>query len=395
MPSRAPVTVGTVTDAITPFTIAVDDAALADLRERLARTRWPERETVSDWSQGIPLAYVQEVCEYWRTAYDWRAREAALNRFPQFRTVLTGGGDEPLGIHFIHARSPEPGAFPIVLTHGWPGSTVEFMKVIGPLTDPVAHGGDAADAFHVVAPSLPGYGFSDKPTRTGWGVERIATAWNELMVRLGYERYGAQGGDWGSAVTTRIGSQDLGNCVGIHTNMPVAMPGPDQLGDLTEAEQRALGKFQHYQDQDSGYSKQQSTRPQSLGYGLVDSPAGQAAWILEKFWAWTDNDGHPEDAVSRDELLDNVMLYWLNGAGASSGRLYWESFGSFVGAQATVPSGASIYPKEILGTSKRWAVNTFTDLRYWNELDRGGHFAAFEEPDLFVNELRAFFRLVR
>ena len=385
-----------VSDAITPFQIAVDEVDLADLNSRLARTRWPERETVDDWTQGIPLAYVQEVCEYWRTAYDWRAREKQLNQFPQFRTSLSGGADEALEIHFIHARSTEPGAFPLVLTHGWPGSTVEFMKVMGPLTDPVAHGGDAADAFHVVAPSLPGFGFSDKPARAGWKVERIATAWDELMVRLGYERYGAQGGDWGSAITTRIGAQNLGHCAGIHVNMPVAGPRPDGTAEFTDDEKTALATYQHYQDHEAGYSKQQSTRPQTVGYGLVDSPAGQAAWILEKFWAWTDNDGHPEDAVGRDELLDNVMFYWLNGTGASSARLYWESFRAFGGGLSVpIPTGVSQFPKEIVSASRRWAERVYTDIRYWNELDRGGHFAAFEEPDLFVDEIRAFFRHVR
>lgn len=380
---------------IEPFTIDVPEADLADLRERLARTRWPEAETVDDWSQGIPLAYVREVCEHWRTTYDWRARERALNRFPQFRTTLSGGGDEPLGIHFLHVRSPEPGAFPLVLTHGWPGSTVEFMNVVGPLTDPVAHGGDAADAFHVVAPSLPGYGFSDKPTRPGWGVDRVGRAWDELMVALGYERYGAQGGDWGSIVTTKIGAQALGHCAGIHVNMPIAFPGPDDLAAPTPEALAALAKLQHYQDKDSGYSKQQSTRPQTVGYGLVDSPAGQAAWILEKFWAWTDNEGHPEHAVSRDELLDNVMIYWLTAAGASSARLYWESFGSAGGDTVTVPSGVSQFPKEIFAAPRAWAERVYTDLRHWGTLDRGGHFAAIEEPDLYVQEVRAFFRHVR
>lgn len=384
-----------MSDAIVPFQIAIDDDVLADLHDRLARTRWPEREAVDDWSQGIPLAYVQEVAEHWRTSYDWRAREAALNRFPQFRTTLSGDGPEPLGFHFIHARSPEPNAFPIVMTHGWPGSTVEFMKVIGPLTDPRAHGGDPADAFHVVAPSLPGFGFSDKPTRTGWGVGRVAAAWDELMVRLGYDRYGAQGGDWGSIVTTHIGAQALGHCAGIHVNMPIAFPGPADLADLTPAEMIAIGKYQYYQDKDSGYSKEQSTRPQTVGYALVDSPAGQLAWILEKFWAWTDNDGSPEDAISRDELLDNMMFYWLNAAGASSARMYWESFGSSGGVTVAMPSGVSQFPKEVFSTSRRWADRVYTDIRHWNELDRGGHFAAFEVPDLFVDEVRSFFRHIR
>ena len=383
--------------SITPFEVAVDDEALSDLDARLARTRWPELETVDDWSQGIPLAYLQEVCEHWRSSYDWRAREARLNQFPQFRTTLTGSGDEALGIHFLHVRSPEADALPLILTHGWPGSTVEFMEVIGPLTDPVAHGGDAADAFDVVAPSLPGFGFSDKPSGTGWNAGRIATAWDELMVRLGYDRFLAQGGDWGSLITTMIGHQDLGHCGGIHVNMPVAGPSPDQLAGLTEEERGFLGRYQSYDEHESGYSKQQATRPQTLGYGLADSPSGQAGWVLEKFRAWTDNDGSPEDAVSRDALLDNVMFYWLNNAAASSGRLYWESFTEFAagGLTVSIPAGVSQFKTELTAASRRWADNVYTDIRHWNQLDRGGHFAAFEEPDLFVDELRTCFRQLR
>jgi epoxide hydrolase len=384
-----------MSDDVTSFELAVPDSVLADLHDRLARTRFPERETVDGWSQGIPLAYVQEVCEYWRTTYDWRARERHLNQFPQYRTTLAGGGDEPLGIHFLHVRSPEPGALPLVLTHGWPGSTVEFMKVIGPLTDPAAHGGDPADAFHVVAPSLPGFGFSDKPARTGWTSDRIATAWDELMVKLGYDRYGAQGGDWGASITMRIGSQNLGHCAGIHLNMVLAPPAPELLANPSPEALAALAKFQHYQDQESGYSKQQSTRPQTLGYGLVDSPAGQAAWILEKFWSWTDNDGLPDDAVDRDELLDNIMVYWLTASAASSARLYWESFASFAGQPVTLPAGMSLFPNEIITAPREWADHWYSDIRHWNELPRGGHFAAFEEPDLFVDEVRSFFRHIR
>ena len=383
-----------MSDAIRPFRIDIPEEALDDLRLRLQRTRWPEAETVDDWSQGIPLEYTRALCVYWADSYDWRATEARLNTFPQFITQIDG-----LDIHFIHVRSPHPGALPLVITHGWPGSIAEFQKVIGPLTDPVAYGGSADDAFDVVCPSLPGFGFSAKPTTVGWGVERTAAAWAELMARLGYHRYGAQGGDWGSAVTSRLAQEDPGHLAGIHMNMPVVPPSSLSFEDMTETEHTALASMAHYQQWEAGYSKQQSTRPQSLGYGLVDSPAGQCAWVVEKFWAWTDCDGHPENVLSRDELLDNVMLYWLPGTGASSARLYWESFEhSFdKGAADTiaVPTGCSIFPKEIIRISRRWAESRFTDIRYWNELDKGGHFAAFEQPEAFVSELRSFFALVR
>ena len=377
-------------EAVKPFQIQIPDADLEDLRRRLKATRWPEKEPVDDWTQGIPLAYVREVCEYWAEKYDWRAREARLNAFPQFRTPIDG-----VGIHFMHVRSPVESAQPLVMTHGWPGSVVEFHKVIGPLTDPAAHGGDAADAFHVVCPSLPGYGFSDKPSATGWGTSKIGHAWAELMGRLGYDRYVAQGGDWGAMVTTMIGIQDTEHCQGIHLNMPIAAPDPATMTELTDQEQGALAALKHYQDWDSGYSKEQSTRPQTVGYGLVDSPAGQAAWILEKFWAWTDCNGHPENALTRDELLDNVMLYWLTASGASSARLYWESFNQMSMDDVVVPTGCSIFPKEILRTSRRWAEKRFKNIVHWNELERGGHFAAFEQPELFVEELRTCFRKVR
>lgn len=379
-----------MSDEIVPFEIAVPQSEVEDLKQRLARTRWPEREPVADWSQGIPLAYVQEVCAHWRERYDWRACEKRLNAHPSFKTAIDG-----LGVHFQHVRSRHEGALPLVITHGWPGSIVEFQKVIGPLTDPTAHGGEAGDAFHLVLPSLPGYGWSDKPREPGWGVERIAAAWHVLMERLGYRRWVAQGGDWGSAVTTQIGMQERGGCVAIHTNMPVAAPDPATMGDLTDTEKAALASFAHYQNQDSGYSKQQSTRPQTLGYGLVDSPAGQAAWILEKFHAWTDCDGHPEKALSRDELLDNVSVYWFTASGASSARLYWESFAKFAEGKVALPTGCSIFPKEIIRVSRRWAATRYTNITYWNELERGGHFAAFEQPEAFVRELRTFFRSVR
>lgn len=375
---------------VEPFRIDIPDSDLDDLRERLRRTRWPDAETVDDWSQGLPLSYAQELCRTWAEDYDWRATEARINTFDQYTTTIDG-----LGIHFLHVRSPEAGALPIVITHGWPGSVVEFLKVIGPLTDPVAHGGDAADAFHVVCPSLPGYGFSAKPTEPGWGRDRIAGAWAQLMARLGYDRYAAQGGDWGSMVTTAVAATDAAHLVGIHLNMPIVLPDPETMADLTPSEQTMLTELGDYQRWDGGYSKQQSTRPQTLGYGLADSPAGQAAWVVEKFWSWTDNQGHPEDAVSRTELLDNVMLYWLTGSGASSARLYWESFRDIDLRPIDVPVGCSIFPKEIFRTSRRWAEKRFTDLRYFNEPERGGHFAAFEQPEAFVDELRACFRTMR
>ncbi len=375
---------------IREFRVEIGDDALADLKRRLDATRWPDAETPDDWSQGIPLAYMQEICAYWANEYDWRATEERLNRWPQFKTEIEG-----LDIHFLHARSKHEEALPLIMTHGWPGSVVEFLKVIEPLTDPTAHGGKEGDAFHIVCPSLPGYGFSGKPASTGWGVEQIATAWDTLMTRLGYKQYVAQGGDWGAAITTNIGAQNLGHCIGIHVNMPSARPSKEALANQTERDKAALAGAKHYQDWDSGYSKQQSTRPQTLGYGLVDSPIGQAAWILEKFWSWTDCQGHPENALTRDELLDNVMIYWLTASGASSGRLYWESFGRGGGGVVDLPTGCSIFPKEIVPMPRSWAEGAYPNIVYWNELDRGGHFAAFEQPELFVNELRNCFRLMR
>ncbi len=376
-------------DVITPFTIDVDEALLDDLRQRLHATRWPERELVDDWSQGIPLGYVQDVCAYWADEYDWRAREAALNRFDQFTTSIDG-----LDVHFIHVRSPHDDAVPLLITHGWPGSIVEFHKVIEPLTNPTAFGGDASDAFHVVAPSLPGFGFSGKPTATGWGVPKIAEAFATLMARLGYDRYLAQGGDWGSAVTTAIGATDTDHCTAVHVTLAMGAR-PKLDGDLTAEEQRAVAGMTYYQQWDSGYSKEQGTRPQTVGYGLVDSPAAQAAWILEKFWAWTDCDGHPENVLTRDELLDNVMLYWINGNGASSARIYWESFGRGPRFTVSIPSGFAVYPKEIVPPVRAWVEESFTDIRHWAEQPKGGHFAAFEVPDLFVDDIRTFARPFR
>ena len=302
---------------IRPFSIDIPQADLDDLASRLRATRWPDPEPVDDWTQGIPLAYVQELAGYWADGYDWRAREAALNRFDQFVTEIDG-----VDIHFIHQRSEHEDAFPLLITHGWPGSVVEFHKVIEPLVAPESVGGRPEDAFHVVCPSLPGYGFSGKPTEPGWGVERIAAAWDELMGRLGYDRYGAQGGDWGAAVTTQVGrngGRGDGGCIAIHTNMPLGRPTEEAKTNPTDEDKAAFAGAGFYREWDSGYSKQQSTRPQTLGYGLADSPSGQLAWIVEKFWAWTDNDGHPEDALSRDELLEQRDAVLGDGVGGQLG----------------------------------------------------------------------------
>jgi pimeloyl-ACP methyl ester carboxylesterase len=377
-----------VTD-IRPFSIDVPQADLDDLAARLAATRWPDAEPVDDWSQGMPLAYAKELAGYWVDGYDWRASEAALNRFDHFVTEIQG-----LDIHFIHQRSPHDGAMPLLITHGWPGSIVEFHKIIEPLVDPVAHGGSADDAFHVVCPSLPGYGFSAKPTETGWGVEKIADAWDELMARLGYDAYGAQGGDWGSAVTTQLG-RNGGRCKAIHINMPFGTPTEEAKSNPSDEDLEAFKGASFYQQWDSGYSKQQSTRPQTVGYGLVDSPVGQMTWIVEKFWAWTDCDGHPENALSKDEMLDNVMLYWLNGAGASSARLYWQSFSNIRGdGRIDVPTGVASFPKEIVRAPRAWCEDAY-NITHWTKMERGGHFAAFEQPEAFVADVRAFFATVR
>jgi pimeloyl-ACP methyl ester carboxylesterase len=383
---------------IVPFRVAVPDADLADLRDRLRRTRWPETETVDDWSQGVPLAYLSDLCRHWTEAYDWRACEARLAALDHYQTTI-----DRLPIHFVHVRSPHPGALPLVLTHGWPGSILEFEAVIGPLTDPPAYGGDAADAFDLVLPSLPGFGFSGKPTAPGWGIARIADAWAELMSRLGYPRFGASGGDWGSSISTCLGQQHPDRVVGLHLTPPLAAPDPATFADLTPAEQASLDALRHAGRTEDGYSVEQSTKPQTIGYSLVDSPAGLAAWIVEKFRTWSDSGGGPpERALDRDRMLDDITLYWLTGTGASAARLYWESirevqeiFTSGTGDSVSVPAGGSVFAAENPRPSRRWAARRFLDLRYWNELDRGGHFAAWEQPDLFVGEVRAFFRLVR
>ncbi len=374
---------------ITPFTINISEEQITDLRNRINNTRWAEEECVNDWSQGIPLTYVREIADYWANQYDWRKSEQYLNTFDHYQTNIND-----LDIHFIHQKSPHPDAYPLIITHGWPGSIIEFHKVIQPLVDPTKHGGKAEDAFHVICPSLPGYGFSGKPSVSGWGVEKIAETWDQLMVRLGYENYGAQGGDWGAAVTTQIG-RNVGHCDAIHINMPIGRPTPESLQDPTDEEKSALEGLTYYQEWDSGYSKQQSTRPQTLGYGLVDSPVGQMAWIIEKFWSWMDCDGHPENTLTRDELLDNVMLYWLTASGASSARLYWESFGSFGGGdKVELPTGVASFPKEIIRSPRRWCEESY-NITHWTTMPKGGHFGAFEQPELFINDLRIFFKTIR
>lgn len=376
--------------AVLPAPVHVDEGAVEDLRRRLAHTRLPDAETVQDWSQGLPLAYARELLHTWAEEHDWRRVEARLNQLGPCRTVIDG-----VGIHALHCRSPHPDALPLVLTHGWPGSVLEFLDVIDPLVDPTAHGGRAEDAFHVVVPSLPGYGFSDAPTVPGWGRDRIADAWAELMSRLGYERFAAQGGDWGSMVTAALAAQHPERLVGIHLTLAVVVPPAELLGDMTAEEQATLDDFSRYQRWDGGYSTQQASRPQTLGYALADSPMGQAAWIIEKFWSWTDNDGHPEQAVSRDALLDHASLYWLTNTATSSARLYWESFHDVDVRPIRVPAAASIYPREIFRPSRRWLESRFEDLRHYGRPDRGGHFAAMEQPESFVSELRTAFAAMR
>ncbi len=377
-----------MTNAIEPFAVHVDDAVLADLRDRLARTRFPDAIDDTGWEDGIPTGYLRELVAYWRDEYDWRAQEARLNELEHNTTRIDGQS-----IHFVHARSPHPNAFPLLLTHGWPGSVVEFLDVIPRLTEPDQHGGSAADAFHVIAPSLPGYGFSE-PTRTrGWDVARIARAFVELMARLGYTRYGAQGGDWGAQVATRIGAFDPEHCAAIHLNMPIAdrPADPPPLTDEEEADLAAMARFQR---EESGYAIEQGTKPQTLGVGLNDSPAGLLAWIVEKFRGWSDCDGHPENTFTRDQLVTNVMIYWATQTIASSVRLYRENKQSAEAPEwVGVPTGVARYPKEVLRFPRSWVERRY-HVTYWADMPRGGHFAAMEQPALFADDLRTFFRTV-
>ena len=369
------------------FRVEISGAAIDDLRERLARTRWPEKEPVGDWSMGIPLAYVQELAAYWAQSYDMQRVADQLNRYEQFTTAIDG-----LDVHFLHVRSPVEGATPCIMTHGWPGSVIEFIKVIDPLVDPVSHGGEASDALDLVIPSLPGHGWSGKPTVTGWSVDKIAQAWIELMDRLGYERWVAQGGDWGALVSSAIGRlADPATLIGIHFNWAVADPAKlTELGGPDEEEQRYLARLQHSSEVEGGYLVEQATKPQTLGYGLTDSPAGQLAWIVEKFKTWSDCGDDLESSFTKDELLDNVMVYWLNAAATSSARLYWHSLASSLASfdEVPAPSAYSRFPADNVALSERWARTRFTDLRYYGTPARGGHFAAYEAPAEFIAEVR-------
>jgi pimeloyl-ACP methyl ester carboxylesterase len=378
---------------IKPFKIDILPTEIEDLKTRLTNVRWPDTEPVDDWSQGLPTQYHKDFCDYWANEYDWFATQNHLNQFTQYVTNLDG-----LDIHFIHVKSSHADAKPLLITHGWPGSIVEFHKVIEPLTEPTKHGGSIDDACHVICPSLPGYGFSEKPSTPGWNVGRIAAAWDLLMSRLGYENYYAQGGDWGAGVTTTIGMQNLGRCKSIHVNLLTAGPTKEALTNPSPADTIALERAQKFRALGLGYHKQQSTRPQTIGYALSDSPVGQSAWILEKFHQWTDCDGHPENIFSRDELIDNIMLYWLTNSGASSARLYWETFNPEAKfskpVPITLPAGASLFPKEIMAGPRSWSEQLLVNIQYWNEVDRGGHFAAFEQPEIFVEEMRNWLRAV-
>jgi pimeloyl-ACP methyl ester carboxylesterase len=374
------------------FRIAIPQEALDDLHDRLNRTRWPSEIPGLGWERGVPLHYLRRLADYWYHDYDWRTWEAKLNELPQFTTRIDGQQ-----VHLLHVRSPEPGAIPLIITHGWPGSIVEFMNIIGPLTDPRAHGGDPADAFHIVAPSVPGFGFSTPLAEPGWNHRRIALAWAELMRRLGYDRYGAHGGDTGSVVSPELGRVASEHVIGVHINGGLSFPSDDpaDLENLTEAEQTRLAAAERLREVGTGYADLQSTRPQTLAYGLNDSPVGQLAWIVEKFWEWTDPARDlPEDAVDRDQLLTDITLYWLTGTGASSAHLYYEvrAASATPVEPSNVPTGLAIFPTD---PAIRRVVEREHNIVHWSEFDRGGHFAAMEAPELLVDDVRAFFRRLR
>ena len=379
---------------IRPFRIEIPQADLDDLRDRLARTRWPSELPGIGWSRGVPVGYLRDLAEYWRTSYDWREHEARLNELPQFATTIDGAN-----VHFLHVRSPEPDALPLIATHGWPGSVVEFLDIVEPLTDPRSHGGDPADAFHLVIPSIPGFGLSGPTSEPGWTVRRIAHALAELMGRLGYDRYGAQGGDVGALVSPDLGRVDSDRVVGVHVNAASVgfMPFPPleeaELAELSDSERARVERIARYMDDGSGYASIQSTRPQTLAYGLTDSPVGQLAWIVERFQEWTHGSEVPEDAVDRDRMLTNVMLYWLTGTAGSSATHYYEvKHSGEWPAPSGVPTGVAVFAEDI--AIRRWAEQSNT-IVHWSEFDRGGHFAAMEAPDLLIADVREFFRRLR
>ncbi len=376
--------------SVRPFSIAITDSEIDDLKERLARTRWPDPETVPDWSQGVRLESAQALVEYWECEYDWRRFESKLNRFPQFLTKIDG-----LDIHFIHVKSENPDAMPLILTHGWPSSIVDFVDLIGPLTDPVAFGGNVEDSFDVVIPSLPGFGFSQKPTDHGWTVSRIASAWAELMERLGYKNWTAQGGDWGSVVTTALGAMRPEGLLGIHLNTPYAFPA--QIPEVLSPEERyAVDGLALYMGELGGSNHLQGTKPQTVGFALADSPAGQAAWIYEKFQSKTDNNGLAEDALSIDDMLNAISLYWFTNSAASSARIYWENRSATMsGPQLTLPVAVTVFPRDIPRLPRSWIEDTYSNLIHYGQAAKGGHFAALEQPEILVDEIRTGLRSLR
>ena len=382
-------------EAVRPFTIRIPDEALADLKARLALARFPEPLQGDGWTHGVDITYLRQLVDYWRKGFDWRAQERRLNQLEQFTTTIDG-----LTVHFVHRRSKHAGALPLLITHGWPGSFVDFMKIIGPLTDPEAHGGNAGDAFHVVMPSIPGFAFSQAPKEAGYDPARIAALEAKLMARLGYSRYGVQGGDWGSIISTQVALVDAPRVAGLHLNMcfGAAPAGADPNAGLTDKERERVKLRQVFQNEETGYQQIQGTKPQTLGVALNDSPVGLAAWIVEKFRTWCDCDGNPENVFTKDELLTNITLYWLTQTAASSARIYYESRHAapspYAGRRIEVPTACADFPKEIIWSPRRWLEGRYNITR-WTEMPKGGHFAAFEQPQLLVDDVRAFFRDLR